>query len=114
MGAQIKINCDECQITQHPEALTICGNCYNKATQEVEKLQEQLDAAIKEINRLKDVKDLGLTQDIRDLACIAEMYFGNITRCPKCHRPETDIYECYFCNDPDLEPGNVELEYTED
>lgn len=113
MGVQVDIDCDECMTTQQTDDTIVCNDCYDKALTEIETLQIKHDAAIKEINRLKDVKDLGLTQDIRDLACLAEMYFGNITRCPKCHRPVTDVYECIFCNDPDIEPGNVELEYTE-
>lgn len=113
MSVTTVIKCNGCQNTLNIESSVFCINCFNNLVDQVETLKTQLNSSIKEINRLKDIKDLGTTQDIRDLACIAEA-FHNITRCPHCHRPTQDTYKCIFCDNPDEEPLTVELEYTED
>jgi len=113
VSVKTNIICDECLESQHIESSTVCIKCYNKTIDENEMLKKQLDGSIKEINRIMDVKDLHTSQDIRDLACIAEA-FHNITRCPLCHRPTQDTYKCIFCENPDEEPLTIELEYTEE
>lgn len=116
MSVEIVITCNKCGDPLNPEDSIRCGKCSDNMIYQIEIQRQKLNGAMKEINRLKSIDNLEMTQDIRDIAVLAESFLGNITRCPICHRPQADAktFNCVLCKNPDEEPLTVELEYTEE